>query len=122
MYQSLAGNVVAWAMYGLAFQLFITGVLGNAPGTTLDYIAVWASAYVIGYLALALPAGLGVRDLAQADALVALGLATVPQAVTVAVSARLWLTVMEIVPALIYLARGTRARPQTTPTRDGTIS
>ena len=110
IYQSLAGNVIAWGLYGVAFQLFTFGVLGTARGTTLEYIAVWAASYVIGYLALAMPAGLGVRDLAQADALTMLGLATAPQGLTVAVTARLWLTLLELFPALFYLARGTRPR------------
>ncbi|MFI5229469.1 MAG: hypothetical protein ACHQWU_10390 [Gemmatimonadales bacterium] len=110
VYHSLTGNIIAWGMYGIAFQLFVCGVLGTVHGTTLDYIAVWAASYVIGYLALALPAGLGVRDVAQADALTMLGLATVGQGLTVAVTARLWLTLLELVPALLYLARGTRPR------------
>jgi glycosyltransferase 2 family protein len=110
IYQSLAGNVIAWGLYGVAFQLFVYGVLGTVRGTTLDYIAVWAASYVIGYLALAMPAGLGARDVAQADALTMLGLATAGQGLTVAVTARLWLTLLELLPALFYLARGTRPR------------
>ena len=110
VYQSLGGNVIAWGLYGVAFQLFSYGVLGTTRGTTLDYIAVWAASYVIGYLALAMPAGIGARDGAQAAALTMLGLATAEQGITVAVTARLWLTVLELVPALIYLARGTRPR------------
>jgi len=110
VYQSLTGNVIAWGLYGVAFQLFAYGVLGAARGTTLDYVAAWAAAYVIGYLALAMPAGLGVRELAQADALTMLGLATAGQALTIAVTARLWLTLLELLPALFYLARGTRPR------------
>lgn len=112
VYQSLVGNVAAWALYGLAFQAFVRGVTGDARGTPIDYIAVWASSYVIGYLALALPAGVGVREIAQADALTILGLvATVGQGAVVAITARLWMTLLEIVPALVYLLRGTRARP-----------
>ena len=110
IYQSLAGNIIALGLYGVAFELFVCGVLGTAKGTTLEYIAVWAASYVIGYLALAMPAGLGARAVAQADALTMLGLATVPQALTVAVTARLWLTLLELLPALFYLARGTRPR------------
>ena len=119
VYLSLAGNIIAWGLYGVAFQWFVHGVLGTATGSTIDYIAVWAASYVIGYLALAMPAGIGARDVAQADALTMLGLATVGQGLTVAATARVWLTVLEIVPALIYLARGTRSRPQATTSRDG---
>jgi hypothetical protein len=121
VYQSIAGNLVAWGLYGVAFQFFVQGVLGEARGSTLDYVAVWASAYVLGYLALAVPAGLGARDAALVDALATLGLATAGQGLTVAVTARLWMTALEIVPALIYLARGTRARSGDASTGDGTI-
>jgi glycosyltransferase 2 family protein len=110
IYLSLAGNVIAWGLYGVAFQVFVHGVLGAVRGTTLDYIAAWAASYVIGYLALALPAGIGARELAQADALTMLGLATAGQGLTIAVTARLWLTLLELLPALFYLARGTRPR------------
>jgi hypothetical protein len=41
-------------------------------------------------------------------ALGALKLATPRQAVVVTVTSRLWLTVLELVPGFIYLARGAR--------------
>lgn len=111
VYQSLVGNLIAWGLYGLAFQAFVRGVVGASTGAPIDYIAVWASSYVIGYLALALPAGIGVREITQADALTMLGLvSTVGQAAVVAITARLWMTLLEIVPALVYLLRGARTR------------
>jgi hypothetical protein len=121
MYISLVGNLVAWAMYGLAFEFFVRGMLGHAVGGTLDYVALWAAAYVIGYLAVLLPAGIGVREAALIDGLTLLKLTTAGPAGVIAFAARLWLTVLEIAPALIYLARGARRRPQDTTPRDGTI-
>jgi hypothetical protein len=123
VYASIAGNVIAWCLYGIAFQLFVIGVLGRAPGSTLDFIAVYSSAYVVGYLAFWLPAGIGVRDTTQAGGLVLLGLATGPQAAVVAICARLWITLLELLPALFYLARSTRRRASVSPappSRDGT--
>jgi glycosyltransferase 2 family protein len=119
IYVSLTGNLIAWAMYGLAFQCFARGVTGQFTGALVDYIAVWAGAYVIGYLAFLLPAGLGVREVALIDGLTILRLTTPGPASVIAVSARLWLTVLEIAPALIFLALGTRPRPQATTPRDG---
>ncbi|MEO6878162.1 MAG: hypothetical protein ABI205_06740 [Gemmatimonadaceae bacterium] len=118
---SLVGNLVAWLMYGLAFQYFVRGVLGHEVGSTLDYVALWAAAYVIGYLVVLLPAGIGAREAALVTGLTTLSLATFGEAGVIAISARLWLTVLEIVPALIYLARGARPRPQDTIPRDGSI-
>jgi hypothetical protein len=105
---SLVGNIVAWLMYGAAFELFVRGVIGQAPGTFADYVTAYAWPYILGYLAIFLPGGIGVRDSALAVALSALKLATPPQAVVVTVTSRLWLTVLELVPGFIYLARGAR--------------
>lgn len=109
---AVLGNTVAWLLYGAAFQALVRGVIGSAPGTMTGYIAVYASSYVIGYLMILLPGGLGVRDGAMAAALPVLGLATPKQAVLIALASRLWLTVLEIVPGLFFLARRpSRARP-----------
>jgi glycosyltransferase 2 family protein len=105
---SLIGNIVAWLMYGAAFELFVRGVIGSAPGAFADYVTAYAWPYILGYLAILLPGGLGVRDSALAVVLGALKLATPPQAVVVTVTSRLWLTVLELVPGFIYLARGMR--------------
>lgn len=106
---AIGGNVLSWLLYGLAFQILVAGVLGVARGTYGSYVAAYASSYVLGYLALIVPGGIGVRDGAMALALPVLGLATQPQALLVAVASRLWLTVLEIAPGLIFLANA-RAR------------
>jgi len=116
---SLIGNIVAWLMYGAAFELFVRGVIGSTPGSFADYVTAYAWPYILGYLAIIVPGGIGVRDSALAVALGALKLATLPQAVVVTVTSRLWLTVLELVPGFIYLARGARRRPATT-LRNGT--
>jgi hypothetical protein len=112
VYHAIVGNVIAWGMYGIAFQCFVCGILGVWTGSTVAYIAVWAVSYVLGYLAILVPAGLFVRESAMINALTLLQLTTLGAAGIVAVSARLWMTVLELVPALLFLAHGTRARPQ----------
>lgn len=121
IYVSLAGNLLAWTMYGLAFQCLVRGLTGQDTGSLIEYVAVWAGAYVIGYLAFVLPAGIGVREAALFDGLTKLQLTTGGPAIVIAAVARLWLTVLEILPALIFLALGTRPRPQDTTPRDGSI-
>jgi hypothetical protein len=110
IYISLVGNLVAWVLYGLSYRALIAGVIGSATGPISTYIAVYAGAYVVGYLAFVLPAGVGAREAAQVGALPAVGLATQPQALTIAVCARVLSMVIEIVPALVLLSRGTRSR------------
>jgi hypothetical protein len=109
------GNVLAWLLYGVAFQLFTAGVIGEAAGALPAYIAVYTGSYIIGYLVLFAPGGLLVREAALVTGMVTLGLATTTQATVVAVTSRLWLTVLEIVPGLLFLALGAlRRRPTLT--------
>lgn len=112
VYIAIVGNVVAWILYGWSFQLLVHGVLGETRGSLADYVAAYALSYVIGYLVLVVPGGVGTRELVQTTALTAMGLADVKQAAVIAVTSRLWLTVLELLPGFIYLARGARRRPQ----------
>jgi hypothetical protein len=112
IYLSLAGNLVAWALYGFSYRALVAGVIGAASGSNATYIAVYAGAYVVGYLAFLLPAGAGVREAVQIGALTSLGLATEPQAATIAVCARLLSMILEIVPGLLFFSRAVRPRDQ----------
>ena len=107
----LAGalTAIAWLMYGVAFWLFTIGVLGCAPGALRDYVAVFAGSYLIGFIAIFVPAGAGVREGAMAVALKRAGFATGP-AYLLVVASRLWLTALEVIPPLIFLAFVRRRR------------
>jgi uncharacterized membrane protein YbhN (UPF0104 family) len=120
IYVAIVGNLIAWVLYGAAFQAFTSGVIDHAAGSLIDYIAVYASSYVLGYLALAVPGGLVAREMALTGMLQTLQLATFGQAAVVAVTSRLWLTVLEILPALLFLALGSRRRTHAMTARDGT--
>ncbi len=111
-YIALAGNVLSWLMYGAAFQVFVRGVVGAAPGTFANYVTAYAWPYVLGYLAILAPGGLGVREVALAQTLTALSIATPPQALLISATSRLWLTVLELLPGLLFLAIGARPRSQ----------
>jgi len=107
----LVGTGAAWVLYGLAFQLFAKGVLGNAvSGRSSDYIAVYTASYLIGYLTLIAPGGLGVREATLVIALRFAGLTTEPNGWILALSSRLWLTALEILPGLLFLLAGARLR------------
>jgi hypothetical protein len=99
---SLIGNVIAWLVYGAAFRLFMSGVLGRATGGYPGYLAAYTSSYLIGYIFLFAPAGVGFRDLAMLELLQLAGLASRPEAVLVMVTSRIWLTLLEVVPALFF--------------------
>lgn len=113
-----AGNVVAWLLYGLAFQLFTAGLLGRAAGGLLSYISVYAGSYVLGYLSVFTVGGLGVREAVMATAMTAFGLAPAPDALVVALASRLWLTLLEVLPGLGYLALPSGRRRSSNSLRD----
>ncbi|HEU4565212.1 MAG TPA: lysylphosphatidylglycerol synthase transmembrane domain-containing protein [Gemmatimonadaceae bacterium] len=100
---SAVGSLAAWVLYGVAFRLFSVGLIGHAEGSWSAYIAVYSASYLIGYLALFAPGGIGVREIALTTALPALGLATPPEAAMLTVASRLWLTVLEVVPGVALL-------------------
>ncbi|HEV8445872.1 MAG TPA: lysylphosphatidylglycerol synthase domain-containing protein [Gemmatimonadaceae bacterium] len=116
VYLAIGANIAAWLLYGAAFQLFVRGVTGSAPGSYADYVTAFAWPYLVGYLALVVPGGLGVREGMLAVTLGALNLATPATAVVIAVSSRLWLSLLEVVPGLLFLRRtgGSRSRAQPT--------
>ena len=109
------GSAAAWTLYGIAFRLFVAGVTGSAAGATTEYVAVFTGSYLIGFVTLFSPGGLGTRELAMTAALASFGLATPPQAALITVGSRLWLTVLELVPGLLFMA-GQGARRRLTPT------
>jgi len=100
-------STASWLLYGLAFQLFVRGLLGAAPGEISSYIAVYTAAYILGFISPIAPAGLGVREITLAAFMTQLGLANEADAALAAIAARLWLTVVELVPSGLYIAAGT---------------
>ena len=109
----VGANVAAWVGYGIAFRLLAAALALGSAGNWMDYLAVFTGSYLIGYLVLVAPGGIGVRELAMAESLRALGLASPGDAWLLAITSRLWLTVLELVPGLLFLARdAARRSPQ----------
>lgn len=96
-------SAVSWVVYGLAFRLLAAGVLGHAPGALALYVAVFTGPYLAGFLALIVPGGLGVREVLMVPALQQAGFGT-GEAILLVVASRVWLTILEIVPAILFLA------------------
>lgn len=98
------GCGVAWVLYGIAFRELAVALLGSASGDVAAYVAVFTLSYLLGFLVLFAPGGIGVRELSMSTLLVAAGLAAGPEAALLVIASRLWLTVLEIVPGLLFLA------------------
>jgi glycosyltransferase 2 family protein len=111
---SLVGNVLAWLVYGLAFEIFVAGVLGRATGGYPTYLAAYTSSYLIGYIFLFAPAGVGFRETAMLELLQISGLAAHPEAALVTLTSRIWLTLLEVVPALLFWTHHRMRRRLTT--------
>jgi hypothetical protein len=110
VWMCIASSVISWIAYGISFQLFVRGTLGNAAGATSSYIAVYAASYIIGFLALFAPGGAVVREGALVTGMLRFGLSGQADALAVAVSSRIWLTFTELLPGLAYMALGKRTR------------
>jgi glycosyltransferase 2 family protein len=112
---AVVGNVIAWVLYGLAFQLLALALFGSAPGGLAAYVAVYALSYLVGYLALPAPAGVGVREGSMLVLMPAAGLASAPQAAVLAIASRLVLTILDIVPGLLLWGREALRGPSRAP-------
>jgi uncharacterized membrane protein YbhN (UPF0104 family) len=101
----LAG--LLWWAYGVVFFLFLRSFV-DLPVTLLPAVtAVHALAFLVGYLAVFAPAGLGFKDAALTLLLTGLAIPS-SVAASLAVLARLWSIAGEVLPALALLPRGVR--------------
>jgi glycosyltransferase 2 family protein len=101
-------SILAWILYGIAFWLLAMGVAPTTMGALQSYIAAFTASYILGYVMLFAPGGLGVRDISLAAFLDQLHLTSGGAGILVAVASRLWLTVLEILPGAIYYAIGAK--------------
>jgi uncharacterized membrane protein YbhN (UPF0104 family) len=105
VWESTAGYIITWLLYGLAFELFAIAVVGHAGGSWAAYVSTFTLSYLVGYLWLPAPGGLGAREWAMSTVFVALKLGTPAEAAVITVASRLWLTVLEVLPGLLYIVR-----------------
>ena len=94
-------SLASWIVYATAFWLFARGL-----GLDLDFLtgtSGFAAAYVLGYLTVFAPAGIGVREgflVAILTSPIGVGAAT-----ALAAAARLWTTAVEVIPAAAFWTR-----------------
>lgn len=98
------GTTVAWLLYGVAFEFFVWGMSnGKVQGTIGDWTAIFIGPYLLGFIAVFSAGGLGVREVAMAEALQRTGLAVGGLSALLVASSRVWLTILEIVPGVLFL-------------------
>lgn len=98
--QLFGGYFAAWAVYGVAFWLFIRAVAPESNVSAVAGAGVFNAAYQIGYLALFAPGGFGPREWVMGELLAPL---VGPVAHALAVAARLWAIALEAIAALAAL-------------------
>ncbi len=90
----LMASVLTWVLTGLGFAFFVQSLIPSAEGRVVQLITIYAASWLIGLLAVLVPAGVGVREGAMTVLL-----ATImpqPTAAVVAIAARLWVTLLEV--------------------------
>lgn len=100
---------IAWLLAGAAFASLVAAVTPISREQFVALIAIWAAAYVLGYLSLLTPSGLGVREGVLVMLLTPLFPAPLP--VILALAARVWTVATEALLALAALT--TRMRTPT---------
>ena len=127
---AFAGCVAGWMLYGVAFHLLARGTIGGdgggggagalgATGGLLGAIAVYTASYLAGYVAVFAPGGLVVREAVMIETLTRLGFTDYPHAVILAVVSRLWITALEVIPGLFFLAQPPPRANDPLPPTDG---
>lgn len=108
-------SAFSWVLYGIAFRILAAGVLSHAPGAAGLYTAIFTGSYLAGFLAIIAPGGVGVREVVMAGALKGAGFGT-GEAILLVVASRIWLTILEILPAVLFLlVRPLRRQPLDAP-------
>jgi len=98
------GYGLVWTIYGSAFAALATAVTSLSWPTVPHLVATFIGAYVMGYLSLLTPSGLGVREgimIVLLEAILPLSAATV-----VAILSRLWLVLFDLIAAGLSLVTG----------------
>lgn len=94
-------NFLAWGGYGLAFQLLLMGTIPSLDLNWTTATGAFAASYVVGYLALVVPGGIGVRE--GILVLLLQGPLGLGPAVAIAAASRITLTINEIGAAVPFL-------------------
>ena len=95
-------SVVSWVLWGLALYSLGTALLPSSGAPPISYVAAWTGSFLAGLIAVVSPAGLGAREGAMQEVLERSGMRA-SDVLLVVVVARAWITLMDVVPALLVL-------------------
>jgi uncharacterized membrane protein YbhN (UPF0104 family) len=96
-----AANVLAWGAYGVAVWLLARALIPEVSFPLLTTIGAFAASYIVGFLVLLVPGGLGVRE--GVFVLVLQGVVGLAPATAIALASRLLFTLTEVGVAVLFL-------------------
>ena len=103
-------TTVSWFAFGVALYMLAIGLLPTAGASITAYTAAWIGPFLAGVVSM-VSAGLGVREVLMQRLLESAGVAA-GSALIVVFVARVWATVLDVVPAVIVLAIRRSKKPQ----------
>jgi uncharacterized membrane protein YbhN (UPF0104 family) len=93
--------MLAWGVYGVAFNIFILSLTDSSFNLWPFLTSIFAFSYILGFLSIFVPGGLGVRE-----GILVYYLSSyfpLPVAALIALLSRLWMTAAEVLGLLISL-------------------
>lgn len=100
---AFGANLLAWGAYGVALRFLARGLLPDIGLTLAQAIGVFTCSYLVGFIALFAPGGLGPRE--SVFLLLLAGNVGLKPAAGLALASRLLLTGTEVLPAIPLLLR-----------------
>lgn len=90
----LAASLLTWVLSGFGFALFVQALTHGTDGHTAQLGTIYAASWLIGLLAIIVPAGVGVRE----GTMTLLLAVIMPHstAAVIAIASRLWITLLEV--------------------------
>ncbi len=95
--RAVLGGLLVWSLHGFGFWALLEGLVAGNPVGPFVACGVFSASYVVGYLAVIAPGGMIVREGAMASLLSAAAAISLGPAAALALAARLWSTVAELV-------------------------
>ncbi len=90
---------VTWNLYGVSFYLFLLSILPGYDFSLIEIIGAWTLAYLVGYWAIVLPAGIGAREAALVILLAPI--IGAERAGIAVIGARLWSMLGEVICTIL---------------------
>jgi uncharacterized membrane protein YbhN (UPF0104 family) len=109
MWMLIWTSAVSWLLWGIALYALGSAVLSSPSASVGSYIAAWSGSFLAGLIAVVSPAGLGAREGVMQAVLRNAGVGTGDVLVLVVI-ARVWGTILDVVPAMAVLLYGRRRR------------